>query len=136
MPAKQLEANVRQEPGVAVIDLSSPGPEGLRDRGPDPQRIRLEAHPLADQQPHQGRGDTRVQARDLGAGPDRGRAERAQRALPEDETREAQPRLREVLGTGARDRTYEVVLKCMSYVLRYCDGQPRLPITVADQWSS
>jgi hypothetical protein len=24
MPAKQLEANVRQEPGVAVIDLSSP----------------------------------------------------------------------------------------------------------------
>ena len=36
----------------------------------------------------------------------------------------------------ARDRTYEVVLKCMSYVLRYCDGQPRLPITVADQLSS
>jgi hypothetical protein len=34
MPPKQLEANVRQEPGVAVIDLSSPGPQGLREIGP------------------------------------------------------------------------------------------------------
>ena len=34
MPAKQLEANVRQEPGVAVIDLSSLGPQGLREIGP------------------------------------------------------------------------------------------------------
>ena len=33
MPAKQLEANVRQEPVVAVIDLSYPGPQGPGERG-------------------------------------------------------------------------------------------------------
>jgi hypothetical protein len=34
MQAKQLMANLRQEPSVAVIDLSSPGPQGLREIGP------------------------------------------------------------------------------------------------------
>jgi hypothetical protein len=52
MPAKQQEANVRQEPSVAVIDSR----------------------------------------------PDRDGTQWPQRALPEGEAREAQPRLREVLG--------------------------------------
>jgi hypothetical protein len=34
MQAKQLKASVYQVPGVAVIDLSSPGPQGLREIGP------------------------------------------------------------------------------------------------------
>jgi hypothetical protein len=48
MPAKQLEANVRQEPGVAVIDTNSPDLREYEIGAPDPERPGPEAHPSGD----------------------------------------------------------------------------------------
>src|SRR5215207_4889655 len=72
-------------------------PERLRGRGPDPQGSRPQAHTSSYQQPDEGRRTQRLRAGEHRARPDRDGAQRPQRAVPEDEAREAEPRLREVL---------------------------------------